>query len=517
MSSPQIFVNAGATNGFMVDVKSLKPVVLLLLLASFYAPCRVIFLLYFHPLAGFPGPRLAAISNVWYAYHWLSGRYAWATEQVLRKYGDVVRIAPNELLFFTPEAFMDIYTPHVKNHETWAKTDINDRGDKHGGILWERDPVRHRQVAKQLAPTFSSKSTRAKEPRIHEHINFFVSQMTKYGKDGIDFSKWCNWLAMDISADMAYSRKMYQTRDMRSSSFLKVLLGFNKFSTIEQVSKRFPVLGKLKYLFLPLSNITSRKEMNHTNKKELERRIRDEGKKEHLDFFEQLVTTGGTGPENSNEFRHLQKVAGELLFAGFEPVSLWIFVTLLQLVKYPTCLGILTKEIRDGFTRYEDISSSKLAKLDYLNACLEESMRLLPSNNTGLPRVSPGGTVDGTYMPRGTTAQTSIFAASRSPRHFRYPLSFVPRRWLRPEHPLYDSIFAGDRGKELFPFSSGPRQCPGKEIAWTQARLFVGKVLWSFDLGTCSIPIPDIEKDFVHYGFWVKPEFQLSFQPRGGN
>lgn len=34
-------------------------------------------------------------------YH---GRYPWAIEAVFKRYGDVVRIAPNELAFFTVEA-----------------------------------------------------------------------------------------------------------------------------------------------------------------------------------------------------------------------------------------------------------------------------------------------------------------------------------------------------------------------------------------------------------------------------
>ncbi|KIN02841.1 hypothetical protein OIDMADRAFT_119338, partial [Oidiodendron maius Zn] len=75
---------------------------------SVYAISRYIYLLYFHPLSKFPGPRIAAVSNIWYTYHWsvsLSGRYPWAIERILIKYGDVVRIAPNELVFVTPQAF----------------------------------------------------------------------------------------------------------------------------------------------------------------------------------------------------------------------------------------------------------------------------------------------------------------------------------------------------------------------------------------------------------------------------
>ena len=101
-----------------------------------------------------------------------SGRYPWAIEDALRKYGDVLRIAPNELCFFTPQAFLgkyliltlqqftdtpsDIYSPHQKNLEVFVKTNFQNRGKDLGGIVWEEDPVRHRVVAKKLSPAFSN-------------------------------------------------------------------------------------------------------------------------------------------------------------------------------------------------------------------------------------------------------------------------------------------------------------------------------------------------------------------------
>lgn len=34
-----------------------------------------------------------------------SGRYPWVLEELFKKYGNVVRIAPNELVFCGPEAY----------------------------------------------------------------------------------------------------------------------------------------------------------------------------------------------------------------------------------------------------------------------------------------------------------------------------------------------------------------------------------------------------------------------------
>lgn len=42
----------------------------LVLLLFLYALLRCTYLLFFHPLAKFPGPRLAAVSNIYYAALW---------------------------------------------------------------------------------------------------------------------------------------------------------------------------------------------------------------------------------------------------------------------------------------------------------------------------------------------------------------------------------------------------------------------------------------------------------------
>ena len=162
-----------------------------------------------------------------------SGRYPWAIEDALHKYGDVLRIAPNELCFFTPQAFLgkysiytlqhstdapsDIYSPHEKNLEVFAKTNFQNRGKDLGGIVWEEDPVRHREVVKKLSPAFSSRSIKALEPVAHEYMDYFVTRMKELGSEptGVGLMEWTNWLAMDQAADMAWNEKLHQMRDRR--------------------------------------------------------------------------------------------------------------------------------------------------------------------------------------------------------------------------------------------------------------------------------------------------------------
>lgn len=192
---------------------------------------------------------------------------------------------------------------------------------------------------------------------------------------------------------------------MKNSPTLELVLGVNAYTTAEQVSLKFPylrwLLKPLLLLTLPRFAIVSASQIVQAGKEAVQRRIRPEGSTSHLDFFEQLVPAGGLVPTDPREMRHLEQVASQLLFAGYEPVSSWYYCTLLFLLKEPKACKTLIGEIRGAFGKYTELTPNALASLKYLNACLEESLRLFPSNNTGLPRVSPGAVVDGKYIPKG--------------------------------------------------------------------------------------------------------------------
>jgi hypothetical protein len=53
----------------------------------------------------------------------------------------------------------------------------------------------------------------------------------------------------------------------------------------------------------------------------------------------------------------------------------------------------------------------------------------------------------------------------------------------------------------------------GREMAWTQAKLFLAKVLWSFDVSKIEGQDFNLKRDLLHYGFFDKPELHVSFVP----
>lgn len=73
--------------------------VFLVLSFILYLVGNVIYSLKFHPLAGYPGPALAACSRIPWWIHAISGnQISWMSE-LHSKYGSVVRFSPNDLSY----------------------------------------------------------------------------------------------------------------------------------------------------------------------------------------------------------------------------------------------------------------------------------------------------------------------------------------------------------------------------------------------------------------------------------
>lgn len=69
-----------------------------------------VYRLFLHPLSRIPGPRLAAVTNCWLAYHVRNGHMLLLGKTLHADYGPAVRVGPNEVWFNTKDAFRLIYS-----------------------------------------------------------------------------------------------------------------------------------------------------------------------------------------------------------------------------------------------------------------------------------------------------------------------------------------------------------------------------------------------------------------------
>ena len=117
------------------------------------------------------------------------------------------------------------------------------------------------------------------------------------------------------------------------------------------------------------------------------------------------------------------------------------------------------------------------------------------------------GTTD--HFPPGLDVGTAIYAIHHNPLYFPDPFSYNPSRWLEPATPAEQVALA----KSAFmPFSSGPRACAAKPLAYLEMALAVARIVW---LGEMRVAGRDGEGGF---GCWEdrgverKGEYQVEDQ-----
>lgn len=158
------------------------------------------------------------------------------------------------------------------------------------------------------------------------------------------------------------------------------------------------------------------------------------------------------------------------------------------LLRTPHAYTRLTEKIRSNFDSVDTITSQHLQNLTYMNACIDEALRIFPPVPPGLTRTVPdhGDTVAGEFLPGGVTVSCHSWAATHSPLNFRRPDEFIPERWI-------GDAYADDNGEASQPFSLGPRGCIGRHLSYPELRLILGSLLWNFDVERADLDDPKVE------------------------
>jgi|SRR5271156_5785877 len=81
----------------------------LLLCVSCIILARFLYLRFFHPYSDIPGPLLATISPLWKVRAALNGTIHLDLISAHRKWGKIVRVAPDEVSISDPEAIRIVY------------------------------------------------------------------------------------------------------------------------------------------------------------------------------------------------------------------------------------------------------------------------------------------------------------------------------------------------------------------------------------------------------------------------
>lgn len=224
-----------------------------------------------HPLYKFPGPRLAAWTNIPYSYWFVSGRQPFWILSLHEKYGPVVRVAPNELSFNSEASWRDIYG-YRPGHKSFIKGDFYDGAafvDRVRSIVNVKDPAEHGRMRRHLAHAFSESSLRQQEGLISEVVDLLIQKLGDYGdsENGTDLQRWLNMATFDLTGSLAFGetfgalqngRRLNRARLVYVDTFsggthpsVAFILKALRFLAVVDTLRRFPWLELVCKVLMP--------------------------------------------------------------------------------------------------------------------------------------------------------------------------------------------------------------------------------------------------------------------------
>jgi len=300
------------------------------------------------------------------------------------------------------------------------------------------------------------------------------------------------------------------SRDSKDHHWIKLVINAIKAVGTEQVRRNntlFSTLDKIQSLLTDTSAMArGRKEFLRLVHDKVERRL-EQGSDARPDFMSSIIKNQEVA-EKALTRDELDSNAMLFLVAGSETTATTLTGVTYLLLSHPEKYQALVREVRGKFDSMEQITIEEVNKMEYMIACLQEGLRYYPPVPTGFPRVVPpgGDYISGHYVPGGTSVYVAQHASNHSTRNFTDPEYYVPERWLGGEK------YKDDVREVVNPFSFGPRNCLGKNLAYAEMRLILAKVLFSFDLELVDKGQEWMEGQRV-YTLWDKPSLFVRAHP----
>lgn len=471
-----------------------------LVLTRLYAGVYNYFL---HPLKQFPGPQVAAVTT-WYKTWqevFLGRSWIEVLTELHTKYGDVVRISPNEvrlrissstmrvnaeqqkLHFSKPAAYNDIYN----NSNRWDKEHVLYRSfgeDRSSfGFLTYREAKQRKDV---LAPLFAKRAVAELQSLVINKIERLCSGLSAQNAAGksSDFLYGLRCFTADTIMQFCFAQdiKAGEAPDFKAPIVVAMdtsLASFTVFRNFEAIRRVvFGMPGWITKLTTPpMAGLVDLQELLGA---QVTRVVNDPGVLKNADhpiIYHRLLDSSANKSTGIPSAGSLYEEAQALLFGGADSAGNTAAVGMFNVIQRPEMYTRLKKEI---LSIWPNLGSpppyEKLESLSYLSAVIKESLRTAPGVPAPLLRVVPisGAVIDGHDIPQRTVVGMSAVFVHSSAEVFKDPRDFNPNRWLQPESSRLDTW--------LVPFSKGPRACIGQNLAMCELYIAFSYLFRKFDI-----------------------------------
>lgn len=398
-------------------------------------------------------------------------------------YGSIVRIGPNELSIVDKD-----YIPHVLGHKgmpkgpLWDGRRLSRNRAQFPSAISIRDLEVHSQLRKPWNKAFSAGP-------LSDYDQILVSsagELLRHLEDAcsaspdkvahIDISKWISYFSFDFMGALVFGENF---DIMKFRDQYKLLHSLDNAMRLIALVQHAPWLGGVIRLIQ-----FGKKESHSLGEFTLrlaQRRASQVSKQNDL-FYHLLQAID---PEQqASPLPYLVANAAVFTVAGSDTAASVLSNVIYYLLCNSFYYSKLREEIDTSFPPSEMINIERLASLPFLNAVINETLRLQPPVPSGLQRAPTEGTGSKELLSMVIPEQSAIlippYVYHRDPRYFfPNPDTFWPERWL--QDLTYQGEFRLDRSA-FIPFSSGPANCVGKNLALHELRYVIASLVRTFDM-----------------------------------
>ncbi|EIN09211.1 cytochrome P450 [Punctularia strigosozonata HHB-11173 SS5] len=435
----------------------------------------------FHPLAKYPGPWRCKVTRLWALKIANGGNQHRYYHALHEKFGPVVRSGPNHLHVRDRSAI-----PIVMGREfrKGGRYESNRLPGSQGALLTISDPHLHSQRRRIWERAFTPTNIKEYEEVVRRRANELVKQLRSKKGSALDLSSWITYLSFDVMGDVAYGGLFNLVSD-----------GGDKLGFIARMNhgvKQQEVAGTIEWLapfvlWLPQIKAASAR-MYAMGRRALDARMKQGTTRRDLFYYlldEDKTGNGGAEPLNDVT---LMVEASFAIVAGSDTTGTALSNAFYYLLTHPPVYRRLQGEVDAAYANSgdgENVDPAVLSEMPYLNAVINETLRMQPALPNGVQRRKPFGSGDitvGAYrIPAGTTVQIPSYSIHRDPRYFYpEPNTFIPERWITGADITKAHGFALDKDAYI-PFSYGATNCVGRPLALLELRAIIATLVHLFD------------------------------------
>jgi len=183
-----------------------------------------------------------------------------------------------------------------------------------------------------------------------------------------------------------------------------------------------------------------------------------------------------------------------MLLAGEDTTANTIAWMIHLLWRHPAALQRAQAEVRGVVSDPARPTWDEIARLDFIEACAHETMRLKPVAPLLVVQALADTTLADVQVPKGMVVTTVMRRDSVSDEHVPRAAAFEPERWLAAGEGGAAAL-AGSARRISMPFGAGPRICPGRYLALLEMKMAMATLLGRFELDSVDTPDGQIAQE----------------------